>query len=119
MYEKVFNDSAVLPVLPELLKLEGVNEMTISNEAVEKATKLLKLEECEDKEDVRAIRNSIVRNISTLKKPLRDMMFGDMDKSLRNILIDDVGNVYDRYSMYLSALTAVCDDYMWKHFGSV
>lgn len=119
MYEKVFNDSVVLPVLPELLKLEGVDEMTISNEATKKAAELLKLEECEDKEDVRAIRNSIVRNISTLKKPLRDMMFGDMDKGLRNILIDDVGNVYDRYSMYLSALTAVCDDYMWKHFGSV
>jgi len=117
--EQVFNDSVVLPVLSELLKLEDVNDITISNEAVEKATKLLKLEECEDKEDVRAIRNSIVRNISTMKKPLRDMMFGDMDKSLKNILINDVGNVYDRYSMYLSALTAVCDDYMWKHFGSV
>ena len=37
MIERVFNDSAVLPVLSDLLKLEGVNDMTISNEAVKKA----------------------------------------------------------------------------------
>lgn len=119
MVERVFNDSAVLPVLSDLLKLEGVNDMTISNEAVKKASELLKLEECEDKEDVRAIRNSIVRSIHSLKKAILNTEKEDMDREIKEILRDDVGAVYDKYSMYLSALTAVCDDYMWKHFGSV
>lgn len=119
--ERVFNDSAVLPVLPELLKLEGVNEMTISNEAIEKASKILKLNECEDREDVRAIRNSIVRSIHSLKRAIinAEDKSGIEDKEVKDILINDLGVVYDKYSMYLSALTAVCDDYMWKHFGSV
>ena len=91
--EHKFNHEAVVAVLRELNEVKGINRFTVSNEAVEEITNLLKLDECADAEELRAIRNSVVMIYSAFSEY--------------------------KYWLLISAITAVIDHKMVTKFHTL
>lgn len=88
------NHKVVVEVLKELNKIEGIDMFTVSDEAVNEITRLLKLEKCKDVEELRAIRNSVVMIYSAFNETITYWNIG-------------------------SAITAVIDKIMVSKFGTL
>jgi len=93
----VFDYDRVDAVLQDLLDVE-VGRHTISKEGVDKVRQLLKLDEIETEEGLRATRNAVVRRLNSIR--------------------DEIGedNYEEQYNLstQISGITAVIDNELWK-----
>ena len=101
-----FNHEVVVNALDELNKVKGIDPAFISGEATEEVIRLLKLDECKDAEELRAIRNSIV------------MIYG----SFTSLFYPEIGKsnfeAFDEVNMRMSAFVGVIDGQMISRFGT-
>lgn len=89
--------------------VKGVDRHTISYEACNEIYRILDVADMKDAEDVRAVRNSVVKYFSNLRKSL-------------GWYTDDMRNRTEKYdfdkdmefSMWVSAITAALDNLMYK-----
>ena len=96
------NNDAVVKVLLELNKVEGITETTISSQAMTKVAELLKLNECKTEEDFRAIRNSVVM----IYRSFTSMFYPTEKKQMFE--------AFQEIQSRMSAITAVIDNCLWN-----
>jgi hypothetical protein len=93
----VFDYDRVDAVLQDLLDVE-VGRHTISRDSMDKVRQLLKLDEIETEEGLRAVRNAIVRRLNSVR--------------------DEIGedNIEEQWNLQtqISGLVAVIDNELWK-----
>lgn len=104
-----YNDEVVIPNMDRVMKVEGVNRHTMSASAIEEILKIFGVENATDPEDVRAVRNSVVRYLHNKIKsecldPETDYWKQD-DDSFKKLM---------NYNMWMSAITAALDHKMFS-----
>lgn len=102
-----FNDEAVLNVFDKLTQVKGVDEYSLTSKAANEIEDLLNISTITDIEDVRAIRNSVVKIFSKFI----NIALGLDDKG--NKIHEGSFEDYKFWNMWMSAITSVCDRRMW------
>jgi hypothetical protein len=93
----VFDYDRVDNVLQDLLDVE-VGRHTISKDSMDKVRQLLKLDEIDAEEGLRAVRNAVVRRMSSIRDEIGE---------------DNIEDLWDLQTQ-ISGITAVIDNELWK-----
>lgn len=93
----VFDYDRVDAVLYDLMEVP-IDRYTVSKLSMDKIRQLLKLDEIETEEGLRAVRNAVVRRLHSMEDEIGE---------------DNVSDLWDLHTK-ISGITAVIDNELWK-----
>lgn len=98
----------------DLMKVEGVNRFTLTNDAAKEISTILKLDDCKSEVELRAIRNAVVKTFANLENKVLHInpATGNYFEGERPSKEDY--EIFDKYNMYSSAITCVIDNELWN-----
>lgn len=109
-----YRDDVVTPeVISKLSAIEGIDSFFVSSEAVDEISDILELDNYSDTEELRAIRNSVVKNFNSIIKVLIYLKNNRTGIYTANVA-DALRDVEADMTRHMSAVVAVIDDRMYN-----
>lgn len=115
MREFKYNDEAVRPRIMRLMMVKGIDRHIITGDACKEVADILSLASYKDAEELRGVRNSVVKllreNMKTIDDEYETLMHSGEDNAEKeHALFEESMRIHS----YISAITAVIDRYMFK-----
>jgi len=112
-YGKPFDFETVDKVMDKLLKVEGINTFTISDEAMKEVSSLLNLDNHTDENEIRGIRNAVVMRLGNLINEV--LHVNEYGKRIPgSVTTKEDFDKFEHLNSYMSAITAVIDNKLWN-----